>query len=319
MSGIDSSDSTADSGGGRPFELDLSQDVCDRATRLARTLFGAVESQVVLVKDGRTWRSRDPHGTYAIATNVQWSLDTGEFLWIEDGREDPRSAQMDAVTGPPYLRFYAAAVIRLADGSIPGVICVMGQEVRPYDSSLANRLTDLAAFIADEWDRAQATKAREQGRRERAALMDGFAGVVRAMPVSLVITDKALNVVGCSPRWAAEVGLTVPEATGRPMMELRPAVFEPWREFYDRVLAGETITSDRVSYRDDDGRVRWISVEMAPWRNAEGEVGGVIAASHDISHMVEAMEATERSEQRLTLAMEIADIHVYEMDYQRRE
>nr|MBP9755394.1 response regulator [Phenylobacterium sp.] len=42
-------------------------------------------------------------------------------------------------------------------------------------------------------------------------------------------------------------------------------------------------------------------------------------ASHDISHMVEAMEATERSEQRLTLAMEIADIHVYEMDYQRRE
>ncbi|MFZ3007216.1 MAG: ATP-binding protein [Phenylobacterium sp.] len=319
MSGINFPDSTADSEDGRPFELDLSQDVCDRATRLARTLFGAVESQVVLVQDGRTWRSRDPHGEYAISSNVQWSLDTGEFLWIEDGRHDPRSAHMDTVTGPPYLRFYAAAAIRLADGSIPGVLCVTGQEVRPFDSGLANRLTDLAAFIADEWDRAQATKARERGRRERTAIMGAFAGVVRAMPVSLVITDKALNVVGCSPRWADEVGLTVLEATGRSMMELRPAVFERWREFYERVLAGETITSDRVPYRDDDGAVRWISVEMAPWRNADGEVGGLIVASHDISRMVEALEATERSEQRLTLAMEIADIHVYEMDYQRRE
>ncbi|WP_310539388.1 ATP-binding protein [Phenylobacterium sp.] len=319
MSEIRSPKPVAADAAARPFELDLSQAVCDRATRLARTMFGAVESQVVLVKDGRAWRSRDPHGDHAIAPSVQWSLDTGQFLWIEDGRIDPRSCDMDSVTGPPYLRFYAAAAIRLADGSIPGVLCVTGQEVRPYEASLANRLTDLAAFIADEWDRAQATKAREHGRRERAAIMSTFAAVVQAMPVSLVITDRNLTVLGCSPRWAEEVGLTDEEARGRSMMELRPAVFERWREYYDRVLAGEVITSDRVPYRGDDGALRWMSVEMAPWRNAQGEVGGLIVASHNITSMVEAMEATERSEQRLTLAMEIADIHVWEMDYQRRE
>ena len=318
MSEFRSPESVAADAAARPFELDLSQDVCDRATRLARTLFGAVESQVVLVKDGRTWRSRDPRGEYAISPNVQWSLDTGEFLWIEDGRTDPRSCDMDTVTGPPYLRFYAAAAIRLADGSIPGVLCVTGQEVRPYEASLANRLIDLAAFIADEWDRAQATKAREHGRRERAAITAVFGAVIAAMPASLVITDRNLTVLGCSPRWAEEVGLTALEATGRSMMELRPAVFERWRGFYERVLAGETITAERVPYRYDDG-VRWLTAEMVPWRNADGEVGGIIVASHNITKMVEALEATERSEQRLTLAMEIADIHVWEMDYQRRE
>ena len=319
MSEISSPDSAVDFEPRRPFELDLSQDVCDRATRLAKTLFGPVDAQVVLIQDGRLWRSREPGRDTPYDPGADAVLAGGEALWVEDGRRDPRFSDMPQVTGPPYVRFYAAAPIRLADGRIAGVLGVTGLEVRAYDASLAGRLKDLAAFVADEWDRAQATKAREQGRRERAAIMGAFAGVVRAMPVSLVITDKALNVVSCSPRWAQEVGLTVAEATGRPMMELRPAAFERWREFYERVLAGETIASDRVPYRDDDGAVRWISVEMAPWRNADDEVGGVIVASHDISHMVEALEATERSEQRLTLAMEIADIHVYEMDYQRRE
>ena len=304
---------------GRPFELDLSQEVCDRATRLAKTLFGSVVAQVVLVKNGRSWRSREPDQDNPVAASVQSVLDTGELLWIEDGRRDPRVATMPSVAGPPYLRFYAAAPIRLADGSVPGVICVTGPEVRAYDASLAHRLTDLADFVADEWDRAQAAKAREQGRRERAALTSVFAAMIQAMPASLVITDRNLTVLGCSPRWAEEVGLTALEATGRSMMELRPAVFERWREFYERVLAGETITAERVPYRSDDGTVRWLTAEMVPWRNAEGEVGGMIVASHNITKMVEALEATERSEQRLTLAMEIADIHVWEMDYQRRE
>ena len=49
---------------GRPFGLDLSQAVCDRATRLARTMFGALDAQVVLVSDGAFWRSRDREGRF---------------------------------------------------------------------------------------------------------------------------------------------------------------------------------------------------------------------------------------------------------------
>ncbi len=37
----------------RPFGLDLSRAVCDRATRLARTLFAAHDAQIILVQDGR--------------------------------------------------------------------------------------------------------------------------------------------------------------------------------------------------------------------------------------------------------------------------
>ncbi|HEY2660536.1 MAG TPA: ATP-binding protein [Caulobacteraceae bacterium] len=303
----------------RPFELDLSQEVCDRATRLAKTLFGPVEAQVLLVQNGRAWRSREPDGDYAVGSSLRLVLDTGQPLWVEDAAKDPRFCNEPEVAAPPYLKFYAAAPIKLANGDTAGALAVMSLEARPFNASLAGRLSDLAAFVADEWARAQATKAREQGRRERDALMATFRAVVRAMPVSLLITDQKLNVLGCSPRWAKEAGFSAMAAVGQPLSQVSPAAFKRWGEFYERVLAGETITVDRLRYRTEAGEVRWIAAEMAPWLDADGEVGGVIVSSHNVTHMVEALEAAERSEQRLTLAMEIADVHVYEMDYVRRE
>ena len=303
----------------RPFELDLSQEVCDRATRLAKTMFGQVDAQIILVKDGRVWRSREPDRDFPLGKGVREVVETGRSLWVEDGRDDTRFADSPMVLGPPYLRFFTAHPIRLHDGSTPGVLAISGTEPRPYTQSLAGRLTDLTEFVADEWDRAQATKARESVRREREATAAKFAAVIQAMPVSLVITDQDYVILGCSPRWAREVGTTEAEAVGKPVSALVPADFNRWRKQFDRVLAGETIASDKVPGTTLDGAPKWMSVEMAPWRQPDGQVGGVIVSTHDVTTMVDALEAASKSEERLTLAMELADIHVWEMDYVRRE
>jgi len=305
----------------RPFGLDISQAVCDRATRLAKTMFSAFEAQVVFLKDGEVWRSRDPERRILrqrdrAAEIVQAS---GELLWIEDALLDPRFADSPAVLGPPYLRSYVGAPIQLEDGTTPGVLAVFGETPRPYDASLASRLGDLAAFVADEWSRAQAGKARELSRRERDAMQSTLAAIVEAMPVALVLTDRELRVIGASPRWIQTLELNGTIVYGRTIYELAPNMYLRWQETYDRVLCGESIKADRIQVIEDDGTIRWYRAELAPWRTADGGVGGLIIASHDITDMVEALEATERSKQRLMLAMEIADIHVFEMDYVRRE
>ena len=96
-------DGTAES---RPFGLEISQAVCDRATRLAKTMFSALEAQIVFLKDGEVWRSRDPDSKILrqrdrAAELVQAS---GELLWVEDAHDDPRFANSPAVVGPPFLR-----------------------------------------------------------------------------------------------------------------------------------------------------------------------------------------------------------------------
>jgi PAS domain S-box-containing protein len=297
-----------------PAGLEESGPVFDRATRLARTLFGDVDSQITLVSEAGIWRSRSGHRSIpGDASAVEEVMRRGELLWIEDACADPHFRDHPNVTGPLSTRFFAGAPIRLEDGSTPGAIWVAGAEPRAYDAPLARRLQDLADFAADEWTRARAKGARDTYERTLGAIID-------ALPVSLVLTDRDMRVLYASPPWIEGRGLTGRQVTGETLYDLRPDIFDPWREGLTRsVAAGTGYKIPRHGLPRADGGTDWVRVEITPWRDADGQVGGMIMASYDITEVVEALERTERSEDRMQLAMEIAELHVYEMDYARRE
>jgi PAS domain S-box-containing protein len=303
-----------------PEGLEQSGPVFDRARRLACTLFKDADAAVVLMGDGDAWRSHDPSGEAPKDAPVaRLVIDSGELLWIADASLDERFRHRPNVTGPAHVRFYAAAPIRLEDGSIPGVFAVAGTEPKPYDEALAARLQDLADVVADEWSRIQARKARETARRESDLAQRMVAQIIDTAPLSLLMTDLEMRVVSASPRWIDSRQLGDREVTGHSLYELFPSTHEKWRPVYDRCLAGESVQADRVELHRPDGSVIWLQVDLTPWRESGGEIGGLIISSHDVTTMVEALERTERSEERLRVAMETADIHVWELDYRRQE
>jgi signal transduction histidine kinase/ActR/RegA family two-component response regulator len=156
-----------------PFGLSAVIPSFDRATRLAKALFQALESSIVLVEESRKWRSRDPEERWPSQNTVAVDhvMKTGELLWLEDATCDPRFDPNDFIAGDHTTRFCAAAPVRLSDGSTPGVLIVIDAKTRPFDKSLANRLTDLADSVADECDRAQAAERIERsGQRLQLAL-----------------------------------------------------------------------------------------------------------------------------------------------------
>jgi len=311
------------SGAGRlkmPIGFEQSGPVFDRARRLARTLFGDVEASVVLVGDGDTWRSHDPKGRAPKdAPAARIAVEDGRLLWVGDASQDPRFRHRPSVTGPLKLRLYVAAPIRLEDGTIPGVFAVAGPNPRPFDEDLAARMQDLADVVADEWSRIQARLGREAARRESDVAQRMVAQIIQTAPLSLLMTDREMRVVSASPRWIESRQMTDREVVGRSLYELFPEAYEKWRPIYDQCLAGESRRADRVELLRVDGTVIWLQVELTPWRDGSGEIGGLIISSHDVTDMVQALERTERSEERLRLAMEIADIHVWELDFRSRE
>ena len=150
-----------------PVGMEQSVAVFDRATRLAKSLFGCVAAQITLIDPDGIWRSRaGREPVEGDAAGVRLVISTGEPLWIDDASQDPRFCDEGVVKGPPYLKFFAAAPIKLDDGVIPGVIWVAGTEARSPDPDLAERLSDLADFVADEWARVHAKRAREAARLE---------------------------------------------------------------------------------------------------------------------------------------------------------
>ncbi len=303
-----------------PAGMEQSVAVFDRATRLARSLFGAAAAQITLIDPDGIWRSRGDHEPVeGDAAGVRLAISTGESLWIEDAAKDPRFRDEPVVTGPPHLRFFAGAPIKLEDGGIPGVIWVAGLEPRAHDAALAERLGDLAAFVADEWTRVRAKRAREAARRESDSAQRMVVAIIEAAPISLVMVDREMNVITCSPRWRKTRFLEDREVIGCPLYDLVPGIDESWRAAHRRCLTGETIKADRVPMVRANGVTEWMQVELAPWHDSSGEIAGLIITSYDVTEMVEALERIERSEERLKLAMEITELHVWELDYRRKE
>jgi PAS domain S-box-containing protein len=315
-----SSSTTGRQGRVAPFGHELSLTVLDRATRLAKDLFAATDSFVLLYQDGVVWRSRYGEGelpsTDPAALHV---ITTGEALWIEDARDDPRFANHATVAGPPYLRSYIGAPIQPADGTTPGILAVVGVDPRPFDSALMRQLRMLADFVAEEWERARLAKAHAQSARALDATQTRLSALVRSVPISLVMTDRDLRVLFGSDIWATSLGLEPDRMKGRLLVDLAPSVYQPFEDLLQRCLQGEQFNSLRIPVVLGDEGHYWLQVELIPWRQDDDVVGGVVLAASDVTELVETVERAERSEDRLTLALSLAELHVWEVDYRRRQ
>jgi PAS domain S-box-containing protein len=293
-----------------PFGLSPQLPAFDRGIRMATALFGDVDASVVLVGDGRVWWSNQRDTPAPTLVGSRKVIETGELMWIADRDADPSYQNPQYLTHVRRPRFFAGAPVRLPDGTTVGVFKVTSTRPHPFDPAMAERLQDLADGIGDECERARSAQALQTTRH----VLSTF---VQSVPVSAVMTDREQRVLRATPRWLEFFGLTEAEAVGASIYDLEPEFFGPHRELHDRCLGGEIIRHDRArtSFR---GRDIWLEVEMKPWLNERGEIGGLINAAHDITEMVTAMRRAERVQQRLELATQIADIRVYEVDLARR-
>jgi len=145
-----------------------------------------------------------------------------------------------------------------------------------------------------------------------------LAAFVAQAPMALCVTDTGLRLVEASPKWLETIGLARETVIGRTMQELLPDTNTFWESNWDRCLAGEPLSTAGVSLQLPDGSRGWFQVEIHPWRDASGAVGGAMISSQDVTDLTRALEASKRSEQRLNLAAGLAELHVWEMDYRRR-
>jgi signal transduction histidine kinase/ActR/RegA family two-component response regulator len=302
-----------------PFGIELSLAVFDRATLVARGLFPGSDSLVILVKDGVAWRSRPSRHAMPVRDRAaEIVIATGETLWLEDG--DERFAKDPLVTGPPYLRTWIGAPIKLADGTTPGVLVVASTQPIAKDPAKVAQLQALADFVADEWARAQISAEHERSRRTLDYYDSTHAALLGLVPMSLVILDAEMRVVAASKVWERHLHVEGKDYVGRSLYEISAQVYEPFRKSFEHVLKGNSVSGRRVRVgrHNDVGHI-WMQTEMAPWRTPTGEIGGLLILADDVTEIVETLESAERTEQRLNLALELSGMHVWELDYANRK
>jgi PAS domain S-box-containing protein len=299
-----------------PFGMSPALPAFHRATRVAESLFGNAEASVVLVDGERVWRCGGSLvGTGTPAIGVRSVIERGKAIWVADREPDP---DFDRPRERAPARFWAGAPVRLTDGATLGVLTVMSPTPRGYDKTLAARLQDLADSVADECERARGAEIAALRDRELRVARKVMSSFVGSVPIESVMTDRDFRVLTATPRWLETIGVTEAEAVGRLLPELSVGAFAYFKDQFERCVAGEMIKEPQVRVVSGDGTRRWMNLEMTPWRDESGEIAGVVSAAHDVTATVEAMRSLERTQQRLQLATEMANLQVYDIDYQRR-
>lgn len=156
-------------------------------------------------------------------------------------------------------------------------------------------------------------KQAEENLLEREQVLRRFAEFA---PVAIAMLDRQLRYVAVSQRFRDDYKLGTEPLVGRGHYDVFPDLPPAWREVHRRGLAGEVLRNSGQLFERADGTQLWIRWEIQPWHDGDGNIGGIVLFSEDISHQVRAEQVLRESEARLRLAQQVARVGTFEWNIQ---
>lgn len=126
----------------------------DAITDLASTVFKVPTALISLVDADRQW-FLSTHGQEADETHrdiafCSHAIHEKELLVVEDASSHPTFKNHPLVTGEPYIRFYAGAVIRGEDTLPLGTLCIIDQVPRTFYEQERQSFLSMAKLVRQE-------------------------------------------------------------------------------------------------------------------------------------------------------------------------
>lgn len=180
--------------------------------------------------------------------------------------------------------------------NVAGKPCICLTTVAPYLDE-KGEVIGVVGVARDITDRKQKERALAES-EERLRLL------IEHAPAALAMFDREMRYVSVSHRWATNFGLDVNTLKGRRHYDVFPEIPERWKDVHRRAMAGEVQRSEQDRFERADGRVQWVRWEVMPWRDAAGDIGGIVIFTEDITERREAEELVRESEVRFRAVSE---------------
>ncbi|HXE83934.1 MAG TPA: PAS domain S-box protein [Gemmatimonadales bacterium] len=95
-------------------------------------------------------------------------------------------------------------------------------------------------------------------------------------PAAIAMLDRDLRYLAASRRWLTACRVGNQDIIGRRHDDLVPEIPQHWKDVMRRCLGGSVEQGDADPFPRADGSVAWVRWECRPWREATGDIGGVI-------------------------------------------
>ncbi len=167
----------------------------------------------------------------------------------------------------------------------------------------------------------RAPRERPASRQEVEDIRPLWESLIASIEEGFVACDAELRYQIWNPFMERITGIPASDVLGRRAVDVFPELRgHATQALLRRALDGEAVTSPDTPFRlPQTDREGWIVIRYLPWRDAEGEVRGVVGLVRDISERRASEEALIRSEQELSLHNRIADVFLAYPDDQMFE
>lgn len=161
--------------------------------------------------------------------------------------------------------------IRRADGEVRW-IWTTGE----HQCDEAGRVRLMTGIIQDITDRKRTELALAES-EERTRLFAEHA------PASVAMFDREMCYLVVSKKWITDYKLEGQPIIGRSHYEVFPEIPERWKQSHRECLAGDVLISEADLFERADGSKQWLRYEVRPWLRRDGETGGIVMFTQDIT------------------------------------
>ena len=140
--------------------------------------------------------------------------------------------------------------------------------------------------------------------------LNNYLGFVQNLPAAVVMCDLEMRYLATSNQWLKDYGLIGADVLGKSHYELFPDIPERWRQIHQRCLAGEKLGMDEDSFVRADGSLHWMRWQITPWYQGDGQIGGLLMMTEDITHQKQDEAAISALARMRDLLMQMATDYI---------
>jgi PAS domain S-box-containing protein len=137
---------------------------------------------------------------------------------------------------------------------------------------------------------------------------------IELAPSAIAMFDIEMRYLAASKQWLKDYGLQDTEIIGRSHYDIFPEIGEEWKAIHRNCISGYAQKREEDPFLRADGTIQWLTWEVRPWYIAEGEVGGLLMYTADITLQKEKEQQQRKTEEILKKTSETARIGTWEID-----
>ncbi len=199
-------------------------------------------------------------------------------------------------------------------GEVFGALNVCMGEPGFFREKEIGLLQEVAFDVSFALDKIEGDARRKIAEKSLAESEERLRLFIEHAPVALAMFDREMRYLSVSRRWLSDYHLDERDLIGLSHYEVFPKIPERWRQFHRQALAGKVVRADEDSFTQAKGWVQWLRWEARPWRRANGEIGGIVIFSEDITERKTAEKLLRESEERYRLAMDATSDGLWDWD-----